>query len=170
MRLSACLVTTALALAACKPAATPPPDTSAAAKTAIDAANATWPRLTSTGHADSIADLYTADAVVMPPNMATIHGRDSIRAFFAVMNTMAGVTLTLRAESVWGSGPAATEMGRWNWSWAPGVTPPPGMPAADSGKYLVRWVEENGQWRMAQDIWNSDLPLPTPPAPAPARH
>ena len=170
MRLSSWLGTTLIALAACKPAATPPPDTSAAAKAAIDAANATWPRLTSTGHADSIADLYTADAVVMPPNMATIHGRDSIRAFFAVINTMAGVTLALRAESVWASGPAAIEMGRWNWSWAAGVTPPPGMPAADSGKYLVRWVEENGQWRMAQDIWNSDLPLPTPPAPAPARH
>ena len=168
MRLSAWLGTTLLALAACKPAATPPPDTSAAAKAAIDAANARWPGLTSSGHADSIADLYMADAVMMPPNMATVHGRDSIRAFFAVMNTMAGVTLTLRAESVWASGPAATEMGRWNWSWAAGVKPPPGMPAADSGKYLVRWVEENGQWRMAQDIWNSDLPLPTPPAPAPA--
>ena len=169
MRRSACLVTTALALAACKPAATPPPDTSAAAKAAIDAANANWPRLTSTGHADSIADLYTADAVMMPPNMATVHGRDSIRAFFAVINTMPGVTLALRAESVWASGPAATEMGRWTWTWAAGVTPPPGMPAADSGKYLVRWVEENGKWLMAQDIWNSDLPLPTPPAPAPAR-
>jgi hypothetical protein len=41
------------------------------------------------------------------------------------------------------------------------------MPVADSGKYVVRWVEENGTWRMAQDIWNSDLP-PPPPPPAPA--
>jgi uncharacterized protein (TIGR02246 family) len=171
MRLSACLVTTALVLGACKPAATPPPDTSAAAKTVIDAANATWPRLTSTGHADSIADLYTADAVLLPPNMPTVHGRDSIRAFFAVMNTMPGTTLTLRAESVWASGPAATEMGRWTYTWAAGVTPPPGMPTADSGKYLVRWVEENGKWLMAQDIWNSDLPMPMPAASAPAaRH
>ena len=169
MRLSTWLVTAALSLAACKPAATPPPDTSAAARAAIDAANATWPRLTSSAHADSIADLYTADAVMMPPNMATVHGRDLIRAFFAVMNTMAGVTLTLRAESVWGSGPAATEMGRWTFTWAAGATPPPGMPTADSGKYLARWVEENGRWLMAQDIWNSDLPLPATPAPAPAR-
>ena len=58
MRLSAWLGTTLFALAACKPAATPPPDTSAAAKAAIDAANANWPRLTSTAHADSIADFY----------------------------------------------------------------------------------------------------------------
>jgi len=158
MRLTASLAATALALAACKPAATPPPDTSAAARTAIDAANANWPRLTSTGHADSLADLYTADAVMMPPNMATVHGRDSIRAFFAALNTMKGITLTLRAVSVWGSGDAATELGRWTWSWATGTTPPPGVPSADSGKYLVRWVQQDGKWLLAQDIWNSDLP------------
>lgn len=165
MRLTASLAATVLALAACKPAATPPPDTSAAAKTAIDAVNANWPRLTSTGHADSLADLYAADAVIMPPNMATIHGRDSIRAFFATLNTVKP-TLTLKALTVWGSGSAATEMGRWNWTWAAGVTPPPGFPPADSGKYLVRWVEDNGKWLLAQDIWNSDLPTPMAQQPA----
>src|SRR2546422_11493461 len=68
------------ALLACRPTA--PPDTSAAAKQAIDAANATWPRLTSTGHADSIADFYTQNAIVLPPNMAPMRGRDAIRQFF----------------------------------------------------------------------------------------
>ena len=169
MRLSAWASTAAMLLAACKPAATPPPDTSAAARAAIDAANAIWPRLTSTGHADSLADLYTADAVMMPPNMASVHGRDSIRAFFAAMNTMKGVTLTLKAVSVWGSGDAATEMGRWNWSWAAGTKPPPGLPAVDSGKYLVRWVQQNGKWQLAQDIWNSDTPAPMMPTAAPAK-
>ena len=171
MRFPGRLATAALALAACKPAATPPPDTSAAAKAAIDAADARWATLTASAHADSLADLYTADAVVMPPNMATVHGRDAIRAFFAEVNSMPGTTIAVRAESVWGSGPAAVELGRWTYAWPAGATRPPGVPPADSGKYLVRWVQENGQWRMAQDIWNSDLPLPTPPAPPPAaRH
>lgn len=169
MRISAWVSTAAVMLAACKPAATPPPDTSAAARTAIDAANATWPRLTSTGHSDSIADLYTADAVIMPPNMASVHGRDSIRAFFSVMNTMKGITLALRSVSVWGSGDAATELGRWTFTWAADAKRPPGVPPVDSGKYLVRWVQENGKWLMAQDIWNSDLPAPMPAAPAPAK-
>lgn len=169
MRLTTSLAAAALALAACKPAATPPPDTSAAARTAIDAANASWPRLTSAGHADSIADLYAADAVVMPPNMAPVHGRDSIRAFFATINTVKPV-LELNSVAVWGSGSAATEMGRWKWTWPAAATRPPGVPPVDSGKYLVRWVEENGKWLMAQDIWNSDLPNPIPQAaPAPAK-
>src|SRR6266446_3581066 len=85
---------------ACQPA-----DTSASAKQAIDAANAQWPRLTSTGHADSIAEFYAADAVLMPPNMATMKGKDAVRAFFATINTIdPRPTLTLRAQTVVGSG------------------------------------------------------------------
>src|SRR6266702_1613413 len=121
MRPVSCVPALVATVVACSPSA--PPDTSAAAKQAIDAANANWPRLTSTSHADSLADFYAANAVVLPPNMSPMRGREAIRQFFAVMNT----------------------------------TP------VDSGKYLVRWVNENGRWLMAQDIWNSDVALPMPP-------
>ena len=152
---------------ACRPA-----DTSAAAKQAIDAANAQWPRLTSSGHADSIAEFYAADALLMPPNMASMKGKAAIRAFFATMNTMdPKPTLTLHAVTVVASGPGAVETGRWNWGFPAGAKLPPGMAAVDSGKYMVRWVEQNGRWLMVDDIWNSDRPLPMapPPPPAPAR-
>jgi len=148
---------------ACQPA-----DTSASAKQAIDAANAQWPRLTSTGHADSIAEFYAADAVLMPPNMPTVHGKDAVRAFFATMNTIdPRPTLTLRAVTVVASGPVAVETGRWHWAFPAGAKLPPGMAAVDSGKYIVRWTQQNGRWLMLDDIWNSDSPLPTAPAPAP---
>ena len=151
------------ALLACRSAApAAPPDTSAAAKQAIDAANATWPRLTSTGHADSIADFYTQNAIVLPPNMAPMRGRDAIRQFFGTLNTVSPA-LTLHADSVWGSGSMAVEQGRWRFEWPAAAKRPPGAPAVDSGKYLVRWVNENGRWLMAQDIWNSDLALPMAP-------
>jgi len=147
-------------------AAPPPTDTSAEAKQAIDAADARWARLTAAGHADSLADLYHQNAALLPPNMAPVHGRDAIRAFFAVMNTMSSPppVLAIRAESVWASGPMAVELGRWNFAWAAGAKRPPGAPAADSGKYLVRWVQENGRWLMVQDIWNSDVAMPMAPA------
>src|SRR5256714_13747569 len=93
-----------LASFACRPAGQPA-DTTASAKQAIDAANAQWPRLTSTGHADSIAEFYAADAVIMPPNMATMKGKDAVRAFFAAINSIdPRPTLTLRAETVVGAG------------------------------------------------------------------
>lgn len=148
---------------ACKPA-----DTTASAKQAIDAANAQWPRLTSTGHADSIAEFYAADAVVMPPNMATVKGKDAVRTFFATINSIEPrPTLTLRSVTVVASGPVAVETGRWNWTFPAGAQLPPGTPAADSGKYIVRWSQQSGTWLMVDDVWNSDLPLPTPPAPPP---
>ncbi|MGH7539130.1 MAG: YybH family protein [Gemmatimonadales bacterium] len=161
MRPAHLLLGAALALLGCSAAGTP--DTSAAARQAIDAANANWARLSAAGHADSIAQYYHPNAVMLPPNMLPVRGRDSITAFFAVLNTMSSPPpiLALRAESVWASGPSATELGRWTFTWPAGVTRPPGAPAVDSGKYMAHWVQENGQWLMAHDIWNSDLPLPT---------
>jgi len=157
-----CYLTLLAAALGCQ--AAPPPDTTADAKQAIDAANANWPRLTAAGHADSLAQYYQANAVILPPNMRPTHGRDSIRAFFAVLNTMSSPppVLTIRAESVWASGPIAVELGRWQFSWPAAAKRPPGMPAADSGKYIVRWVNESGRWLMAQDIWNSDVAMPMP--------
>ena len=163
MRAHSYLAVLVIAAFACQP-----PDTSAAAKQAIDAANAQWPRLTSTGHADSIAEFYAADGVVMPPNMATMRGKDAIRTFFATINAIdPRPTLTLRAVTVVASGPVAVETGRWNWTFPAGAKLPPGTPAADSGKYIVRWTQQNGNWLIADDVWNSDTPLPTPPAPPP---
>jgi ketosteroid isomerase-like protein len=153
---------------ACQPQ---PADTTASAKQAIDAANAQWPRLTSTGHSDSIAEFYAADGAIMPPNMATTKGKDAIRAFFATMNMDPHPTITLRAVTVVANGPVAVESGRWSWSMPAGAKLPAGMAAADSGKYLVRWAQQNGKWLIVDDIWNSDSPLPMapPPPPAPAR-
>src|SRR5436309_3567122 len=68
--------------------AAPPPDTTAEAKKAIDAADANWARLTATGHADRLADLYHANGVMLPPNMPPVHGRDAIRGFMTTMNSM----------------------------------------------------------------------------------
>src|ERR1700752_4194562 len=172
MRPYCCLAVLLTAGFACRPANTSAADTSASAKQAIDAANAQWPRLTSTGHADSIAEFYAADAVIMPPNMATMKGKDAVRAFFAEINSVAPrPTLTLRAERVVASGTLAVEIGRCHWVAPAGAKLPPGTPAVDSGKYIGRWEQQNGKWLMVEDIWNSDMPLPTapPPRPAPAR-
>src|SRR2546425_11668678 len=99
--------------------AAPPPDTTAEAKQAIDAANATWARLTAAGHADSLAQYYHPNAVILPPNMPPVHGRDSIRAFFPVLNTMSSPppVLTVRTDSVRASGTMAVDLGRWRLAW-----------------------------------------------------
>src|ERR1051326_901004 len=135
MRAHSCLAVLALTALACQPA-----DTSVAARTAIDAANAQWPRLTTTGHADSIAEFYAADAVIMPPNMATMKGKDAIKTFFATINTMDPTPTTRtptpgRTRPSWPAPPSGTPAAKP----APrnGPSPaaaklPPGTPATDS--------------------------------------
>lgn len=165
MRTVALLSATALTLLGCRPA--PAPDNSAAAKLAIDGINAGWARYSAAGHADSIAQYFHVNATMLPPNMPAVAGREAIRAFFAVLNTMSSPppTLTLRADSVWSQGNLTLELGRWTFTWPAGFTPPAGSLPVDSGKYMTRWIEENGQWLVLQDIWNSDLtPPPTPAA------
>src|SRR5437764_14419502 len=61
--------------------AAPATDTSAEAKQAIDAADANWARLTATGHADRLADLYHANGVMLPPNMPPMRGREANPCF-----------------------------------------------------------------------------------------
>src|SRR5947208_13813202 len=82
--------------------AAPAKDTSAEAKQAIDAADANWPRPTTAGHADSLAELHHPNGVLLPPNLPPVHGRDAIRAFMTTMNSMATPPPILRecAESV----------------------------------------------------------------------
>ena len=74
-------------------------------------------------------------------------------------------------DAVHGAGAMAMERGRWHWAFPAGAKLPPGMPAVDSGKYIVHWMQQSGKWVMVDDIWNSDTPLPSapPPPPAPAR-
>lgn len=164
-----CCIALLVAVVGCQPPK--PADTSAAAKQAIDAANASWARFTAAGHADSLAGLYQQNGVLLPPNMPPTRGRDAIRAFFATMNSMSSPppVISLTSDSVWASGGMAVEQGRWHFAWPAGAKVPPGAPAADSGKYMVRWVDENGRWMIAQDIWNSDVALPMAPSAPAAR-
>src|SRR4029077_2101344 len=111
MRPPRCVIPLLVAVIGCQPPK--PADTSAAAKQAIDANNAAWERLTAAGHADSIADFYQSTALLLPPNMSPVHGRDSIRAFFGSMNGMSSPppVHTLRGDIAWTSHPIAEDFG-----------------------------------------------------------
>ena len=154
-----------VALAACQKAETPEQAgarrraASDSAMTAITAMAANFSRHFSAGHADSLAEIYAADASLMPPNQPAVHGRDSIRAAMAAFFAEApGASLIVRPQYANATETGAFEVGRWTMTFpaASGVRP-------DSGKYIATWVRRNGQWKMVNDIWNSDLP----PAPAP---
>jgi uncharacterized protein (TIGR02246 family) len=107
-------------------------------------------------NADSLASLYTEDAVVMPPNHPPVTGRNSIRQWQAGFPPVAG--FTLNNEKIEGAGDLAYVRGRY-------VMTVAGAPA-DSGKYLeIRRRQPDGSWRIAVDMFSSNLAAATPSKP-----
>jgi uncharacterized protein (TIGR02246 family) len=110
----------------------------------------------------AIAQLYADDAVLMPPAMPRVTGRENIRRFWAeIWPIKATLTLSPTSVRVAGAGDWAIEEGDWTWS-----APSPTGDQRDKGKYMVTWARAGDSWKVVQDIWNSDQP---PPAPAAAQ-
>lgn len=102
---------------------------------------------------DSLAMLYTDDAVVMPPNHAPVIGPSAIREFQASYPAVTDVSLN--NETIDGRGDLAYVRGRYVMAVAGGPT--------DSGKYVeIRRRQPDGSWRIAVDMFSSNLPVATP--------
>lgn len=156
------VVTVPALVAACL---VPPPTNQAAVRAAIDSANARWMRGVASGNADSIAAVYATNARLMEPNAPTLVGRAAVRASWAQGLGMGKWSITLTTDSVWASGALVFESGTWAATFS-GAAP---MPPSDKGKYVQRWIQEDGHWVVADGIYNSDNPPPVPPPPpAPA--
>ena len=155
---------TLAALAACQQA---PKPLSPSDEAALRATRSAFETAAGSGSADAMAALYTADGVVLPPNMARASGTAAIKQLFAGMLTAGTPHLTLTANTVAGRQDMAYVVGSYHLSFTPaaGATAPP----ADSGKYVeVLMRQSDGSWKTAVDTWNSDVPMPAGEA-APAR-
>ena len=126
----------------------------AAEESAIRAATARFNENLAAKNDSLLAAAYAADAVLLPPNEAPVTGTSAIRAYWAQMWPMnASLVLTPAAVEIAQAGDMATETGTWTFSSTSPVM-------ADNGKYLVVWTKENGEWRIAHDMWSSNNPVP----------
>ena len=128
----------------------------AAAKTAIEAANARFLDAMKRGDTATAAQNYANDALVMLPNAAPAQGHAAIAKSLAEWIAMApikdGKATTL---DVMVAGDLALETGRYVMT----VGLKGGKTMTDSGKYLTAWKRQpDGTWRIVRDINNSDLP------------
>jgi len=166
-RWTTALAAAAVTFTACQKAETPEQAASRmqaegdSAKSAIAAQNVRWTRYANANQLDSILTLYAPNAVLLPPDMPAATNRDSMKARFAAIIVPGGI-VTLTTASVTASGPLAIERGNWTYV-VPAQGKTPAMKLA--GKSLVRWQKVNGQWLLAQDMWNNDAPMAPPPAP-----
>lgn len=113
-----------------------------------------------------IVAMYSSDAVVMPAGAPAARDAAAIRAVWAGLLTLPGVSLQLTPEKVEIS--AAGDLATVSGSAVMEMDTPQGR-IKDASKYLVVWRKVNGGWKMAYDIWNENAPPAPPPAEAPAK-
>jgi ketosteroid isomerase-like protein len=115
---------------------------------------------------DAYVKLYYAeDARVLPPNHATVTGREAIGALLRSYGSFQAVRFTILALE--GRNDLAYVHGAYQMS----VTPPGAAgPVGDTGKYVEIWRKQrDGSWKVILDAFNSDLEAPvSPPPPLPA--
>jgi len=114
-----------------------------------------WLKLVKAKDAAGIAELYTTDGAVMPPNGPIGKGHAEIQKTWAAMMGTPGFDLTFVPEQiiVSSSGDMALDRGTYKLAVAPN-----GAAQTDTGKYVVVWRKIGSEWKAAADIFNSDLP------------
>ena len=120
-------------------------------RTTIEAQDKVFMDAFARGDASAIGQLYTQDAVLLPPHSGSLTGPAAATAFWQGALDMGLKSATLKTVSVDVCGDAAVEIGEYSL----GVE---GGQQVDHGKYLVVWKQEDGSWKLHQDIWNTSVP------------
>jgi uncharacterized protein (TIGR02246 family) len=116
---------------------------------------AKWLELIKSKDAAAIAQMYTEDGALMPPNAPIAKGPAAIEQTWAAMMSAPGFELTFAPEQIVLSGSADMALDRGTYRM---TVAPSGKAQVDTGKYVVVWRKVGGEWKAAADIINSDLP------------
>jgi len=120
-----------------------------------------WSKAAGTRDVDKTISYYTDDAVVMPPNIPTITGKEATRDFWKSMlgsPSFSGGWKATKVE-VARSGDLAYVSGTYEFN----DKDDSGKPLTDKGKFLEVWKKQsNGNWKCVADMFNSDLPAVVP--------
>ncbi|GAB3298941.1 YybH family protein [Hymenobacter humi] len=104
--------------------------------------------------AAGIAGLYTRNGVLLPTGMEPIEGQAGIQAFWQGAMEMGIKRVKLHTNEVEQLTDTAIELGNYTLFGAHDQQ-------LDQGKYVVVWKQQQGQWKLHQDIWNTSQPAPT---------
>jgi len=122
------------------------------AKKEIDSANQTFAEILSKGDSVSLANMYSTDAEMLPPNQTAVVGRKDIQTEITNLINSGASKLVLTTTNVWGTEDLLAEQGVLTLANKDGKL-------LDKGKYIVLWKKEDGKWKLFRDLFNSDLPL-----------
>jgi len=111
------------------------------------------------GDVAAAVEFYTDDAKFLHPNIEIVSGKQAIKEFFETGRAFGLRRINFESIEVGYDGDLAYERGVINMD----LEPEGGQAMVDRGKYLVVMKRQaDGSWKVAVDIWNSDLPQPIP--------
>ncbi|HYK55950.1 MAG TPA: DUF4440 domain-containing protein, partial [Flavisolibacter sp.] len=121
-----------------------------AARKTVDDANQKFEEAVRKADSATLASLYTSDAMAMPANSEPIKGND-IRGMWGSVFHMGIKDAKLTTTDLQGNANLLAETGTYEMYGDNNKT-------LDKGKYVVIWKQENGQWKIYRDIWNTNMP------------
>jgi uncharacterized protein (TIGR02246 family) len=127
------------------------------AEDALRAADAQWEKAVSTGDIDGSVNACADDGSVLSQGAPIATGHDAIRKLFGTFFSMPEIKLgwqITKAEAA-----RSGDMGYTTGTYTMSYKDPSGKTATDHGKYVTVWKKQkDGSWKVAYDIFNSDLP------------
>ena len=139
-----------LALAtACQSAATP----GGANETMLRKLDDEWSKAVGAKDVEKTMSYYADDALMMPPNIPTLTGKESIRTLWKSLLEAPGFSGGWKATKVEVSGDLSYVTGTYEIT----ETDDSGKPMTDKGKYVEVWKKQpDGSWKSVAHMFSSD--------------
>ncbi len=103
--------------------------------------------------AAGLAALYTDEGQVLPPNGDFVTGHEQLEAFWGAVFGMGVAKLKMEIVELEAYGDTAVEVSQYTMFGD-------AEQVLDKGKYIVVWKQEDDQWKLHRDIFNSSMPPP----------
>lgn len=149
-----------LLLLSLSPACQTQPADTRADEAALRKLNEEWSKAVGARDVDKTVSYYSDDAVLMPPNIPTLTGKEPIRTLWKSMLESPSFNGGWRATKVEvaRSGDLAYVSGDYEFK-----EQDKGNPITDKGKYLEVWKKQaDGNWKCVADMYNSDMSAGAP--------
>lgn len=160
-QISLLLLLLTIALAACQTQTAA--DTRSTDEATLRNLDSEWSKAAGARDVDKTVSYYTADAVVMPPNIPALTTKEAIRGLWQSMLGSAGFAGGWKATRV--EVARSSDLAYVTGSYEFTERDAGGGPMTDKGKFLEVWKKQtDGSWKCVVDMFSSDLPIAAPPA------
>ena len=123
----------------------------------IEELNTQWVKAFEQRDFQAIQALMTSDSLLMSPNAPAAEGPEAIVEVWKSWAELTNVAVNFAANRIEIS--SSADMA-YDYGWYTFGFDTENGRVEDKGKYIVVWKNVNGAWKVAVDIFNTDLPLP----------